>query len=102
MTVYNKAPNIGDHEERLIHIEKLLAIVPHKPTSFETESINTVEYNGYLIKRDLASALYTCHDLEGLQVISGTFNQLLKARQAIDNRVAAQKITEDRGNHAQT
>ena len=100
MSVYNKSPNISDHEERLIHIEKLLGIVPHKPTSFETESIDTVEYNGYLIKRDLSSALYTVHDVDGLQVIPSTFNQLLKARQAVDNRVSAQKITEDRDNHA--
>src|SRR5258708_4915377 len=100
MTVYTKSPNIGDHEERLIHIEKLLGIVPHKPTSFETESTDTVEYNGYLIKRDLTSALYTVHDPEGLQVISGTFNQLTKARQAVDTRVDTQKIMEDRGNHA--
>ena len=100
MTVYTNSPNIGDHEERLIHIEKLLGIVPHKPTSFETESIDTVEYNGYLIKRDLSSALYTVHDVDGLQVIPSTFNQLLKARQAVDNRVSAQKIMEDRDNHA--
>ncbi len=102
MTVYNKPLNLGDLAERVTHLEKLLNVVPNKPTSFESENVDTVEYNGFLIKRDLSTALYTVHDLDGLQVLPGTFNQLTKARQAVDNRVSAQKITEDRDNHAQT
>jgi hypothetical protein len=85
--------SLSDVERRLRDIEKRFNILSH-PTMFEKADTEIVEYNGHLIKRDLSSGLYKVLDVTEKQVIPGDFNQLQRAKDAIDLRVGGQELME--------
>ena len=98
-------PNIGEHipsrykvhlsdvDKRVAEIEKRLNIVPNIPKSFENADTDTIEYRGYLIRRDLSSGLYTVHEVNGgKQAIPGDFNKLQMSKEAIDLRISGQEL----------
>ena len=87
--------HLSDVDKRVAEIEKRLNIVPNIPKSFENADTDTIEYRGYLIRRDLSSGLYTVHEVNGgKQVIPGNFNKLQMTKDATDLRVSAQKLSE--------
>ena len=87
---------VEDLDRRVSHLEKINNVVPNLPTHFEKSNTDIIEYNGYLVKRDLTLGLYTILDVDGKQAIEGTFNQLQRAKDTIDLRVSAKQLVADR------
>jgi hypothetical protein len=90
---------VEDLDRRVSNLEKLNNVVPNIPTHFEKSNTDVIEHNGYLIKRDLSLGLYSILDAQGKAVSrlsEGTFNQLQKARDAVDLYVSGQRLVENR------